>query len=249
MSERPPFPPPYVMGFLPPGSTCGGPVRLRPGGGLLSARAIVAGGWRAGQRVLDLGCGRGESLAMLCRLGIDAIGIDPAVPPQSNSMPMIQGRGDCLPFPSASFDGVLAECCLSVMDDPEAALAEVARVLKPGAPLVVTDVYARGPIIDRTLLPACLSGIVAGEELARRVERAGLRASSWEDHSEELKQLIGRVLFEHGSLAPLWGGVPAGYASDLAIRQLRPGYLLMAALRPNGASDPRGQWKGEHGHG
>lgn len=238
---------PYAQGLMPPGRATGSPARLRPGGGDLTCRAIAAGGWRAGHRVLDLGCGNGESLATLHRLGIDAVGLDLVLPPDA-AVPVIRGRGEDLPFPSSCFDGVLAECSLSVMDDPEAALAEVARVLKPGASLVAADVYGRGTVTDPRSLPPCLSGVVSGDELKRRLTRAGLVSTLWEDHSETLKRLIGQVLFEHGSLTPLWGDSPSDGNTGEAIRQLRPGYLLLAAIRPR-LSEGRDLRDKEPGHG
>lgn len=238
-------PSPFAQGVLPSGGGHDKPLRLRPGNGTLTARAIVVGGWRAGNRVLDLGCGDGASLGVLRRLGIDAIGLDAVAPSTSATALVIPGRGETMPFASASFDGVLAECSLSVMADPCAALAEAARVLKPDAALVVTDIYARGSAADRGHLPPCLAGIVTSEELARRVALAGLHPTLCEDHSDALKQLIGQILFEHGSLVPLWGDAPAEGDTEGAIRQLRPGYLLLAARR-QGDIDRQ---HAEHGHG
>ncbi len=95
-------------------------------------------------RALDAGCGNGFQTALLERLGYDTHGVDIArrllaVARRRLSSPTLAVASvEALPHRDASFDA--AACCgstLSFVDDPAAALQELARVLKPGARLVL----------------------------------------------------------------------------------------------------------------
>ncbi len=53
---------------------------LRPGGADLTQRALHCAGFRAGERVLDLGCGVGVATRLLREHGCTALGLDLAAP-------------------------------------------------------------------------------------------------------------------------------------------------------------------------
>ena len=86
-------------------------------------------------RLLDVGCGEGVVLRHLDRhlhgvsvVGLDIDGTGLRVAQAQNSVSLVQGSVYALPFASASFDLVL--CCevLEHVEQPDAALAELARV-------------------------------------------------------------------------------------------------------------------------
>lgn len=87
-------------------------------------------------RILDIGAGDGETVALLRSLGYDAIGID-----KTASDTVIPGDMAALPFENNTFDSVIAECSMSVCGDTEKAFSEVYRVLKNGGKLCISDVY------------------------------------------------------------------------------------------------------------
>ncbi|WP_144882207.1 class I SAM-dependent methyltransferase, partial [Isoptericola variabilis] len=102
-----------------------------------------------GTRVLDVGCGSGELLAHLTRLGAVATGVDPAPAMRDAARRRAPGAdvrdGDAehLPLPDASVDVVVAVNALAFADDVLDALAEATRVLVPGGAVAVAG-WAEG---------------------------------------------------------------------------------------------------------
>lgn len=102
-----------------------------------------------GDRVLDAGCGASVFPVFLARSGFRTAGLDLTEPgpPGGRSLGVGYVRGDLgrLPFAERSFDALF---CISVIehlpeDGATAALAELARVLRPGGRLLLTtDFYA-----------------------------------------------------------------------------------------------------------
>jgi len=97
---------------------------------------------KAGQRVLDVGCGTGVVAITAARLGSRVVGLDltPALLERARENSKTAGvqvewhEGDAeqLPFPDASFDVVMSQFGHIFAPRPDVALAEMLRVLKPG---------------------------------------------------------------------------------------------------------------------
>ncbi len=93
-------------------------------------------------RILDAGCGTGNNLAHLARLG-RPVGVDLSEDAlalsRTRGVTVVRGSLMALPFPDAAFDGVTSFDVLYhrwVVDD-RAAVRELARVLRPGGWLLV----------------------------------------------------------------------------------------------------------------
>ncbi len=116
--------------------------------------AFLAEQLPAGGRVLDLACGTGRVAVPLARRGFVVAGLDisgRALDVARTEAPDLEFRqGDMrrLPWPDASFDGVIniwtAFGYYQEQPDDEQALAEVARVLRPGGVFVLDTVNLSG---------------------------------------------------------------------------------------------------------
>lgn len=107
-----------------------------------------------GQRVVDVGCGAGISVAELAARGVHVTGLDPS----ENMIAVAKQRfpdsdyrvagAESLPFAASSMDGYRAERVYQHLGDPHPALAEAKRVLKPGARAVIVDIDADCWVVD-----------------------------------------------------------------------------------------------------
>lgn len=102
----------------------------------------------AASRVLDVGCGTGELLRRVRANVPDAVlaGLDPVPEMLDVARDKLSGRADLrvgyadrLPWNAGTFDVVVSCNMFHYISHPLAALREMARVLRPGGALVLTD--------------------------------------------------------------------------------------------------------------
>jgi SAM-dependent methyltransferase len=97
-----------------------------------------------GMRLLDVACGPGDAAAAAAQRGAQATGVDFAaamVAQASRLYPVPTfrvGDAEALPFPDASFDAVVIGFGVLHFADPDRALADAHRVLRPGGRLAFT---------------------------------------------------------------------------------------------------------------
>jgi ubiquinone/menaquinone biosynthesis C-methylase UbiE len=109
-------------------------------GAQLAAGLIEVTGVRRGQRALDVGCGPGPLTSALAEaLGAENVAaVDPSEPFVEACRTRVPGAdvrvgvGERLPFADGSFDAVLAQLVVQLMDDRDAGVREMARVAIPG---------------------------------------------------------------------------------------------------------------------
>lgn len=137
-----------------------------PGGAEATLRLIELAGIAPPCRVIDLGAGAGEAVRLLRSLGFEALGIDLAPGADVEN-------GDILDpsYPPGSFDAALCQCSFYLTGDPERALIEAARLIRPGGCLLFSDICPGGE-----------------SWLRRAAGQAGLRAETVEDITDEWKR-------------------------------------------------------------
>lgn len=152
---------------------------------------------RPGDRVCDIGCGTGDDALALARLvtpGGRAVGVDASATMLAEARrraaaagiaaAFVQSDAQHLALPDATFDGVRVERLLQHVPDPDAVLAELARVARPGARIVVWEAdldlfvvdapdYEVSRAMQRFVCDGFRHGRI-GHELYRRFKDLGL---------------------------------------------------------------------------
>ena len=137
-----------------------------------------------GLDVIDLGCGTGYFSAWLTRRGARVVGVDPT-PAQLETarrmqretgieFELIEGIGEDVPKPDASFDLALSEYGASIWADPYRWIPDAARLLRPGGRLVF--------LCNSTLSVLTMTLKGASTELQR--PHRGMHKIEWPDTHE-----------------------------------------------------------------
>lgn len=150
----------------------------------------------AGQTVLDLGCGAGLDLILAARrVGPTGrvIGVDASHAMLERARATISAGGyhtievrlgaiESLPVATASVDWVISNCVINLSHNKERVFREIARVLKPGGHMLVSDIVAdRLPYLARRsglLRVACVAGAIPEERYLQGLKAAGLNGAS-----------------------------------------------------------------------
>ncbi|KPI19082.1 Methyltransferase type 11 [Actinobacteria bacterium OK074] len=168
---------------------------------------LVSGrvGAAAGKRLIDVGCGIGTpALRVASRTGAEVVGITVSGKQVERATKSAEAEGltgqvrfelaDAMhmPFPDGSFDSAYALESIIHMDR-ETALREIARVIRPGGRIVLTDVYDRipapegQPSLMHFLAQAwMMSPLIGRDDYPALAEATGLRLVEATDISEQV---------------------------------------------------------------
>jgi ubiquinone/menaquinone biosynthesis C-methylase UbiE len=201
-------------------------------------------GLAPGARVADLGCGSGAFTHLLARAGYACVGLDLSaklIEVGRRKYPLIEfleGDIEHLPFPDASFDGVMLSGVVHHFPDPSRCAAEVFRVLRPGGRFVAFDPNRMNPFMwlyrDRASPLYSPLGVTENErpvcarEVAAVFERAGFEVTS-----HYLAGLTYRWVASPRArlLLPLYNFIDAALFGLGVMKRLRP-FVLTAGSKP-----------------
>jgi arsenite methyltransferase len=167
---------------------------------------------REGETVLDLGSGGGidvilsakrvgptgraygldmtDEMLALAQKNAQEAGIENAI--------FLKGVIEEVPLPAASVDVVISNCVINLSTDKAAVLTEMARVLKTGGRLGISDVVAEDPLspadrAERGSYCGCIAGALSKSEYEQ-----GLVAAGFEDVSVEFTHAVADGM--HGAI-------------------------------------------------
>jgi len=154
---------------------------------------------REGETVLDLGSGGGIDVILSARrVGPDgtAYGLDMteemlalarrnAAEAGVTNVHFLEGVIERIPLPAGSVDVVISNCVINLSVDKPAVLTEIARVLRPGGRLGISDVVAEDRLTpeeraERGSYVGCIAGALSTSEYEAGLEAAGLEHVSVE---------------------------------------------------------------------
>lgn len=174
--------------------------------GLSCGNPIAAASLKPGEVVVDLGCGGGLDVLLAAqRVGPTgkAIGID--MTPEmielaqknatkSNSPENTEfhlAPIDDTPLSDSSTDCVISNCVINLASDKSAVFREVARILKPGGRLAVSDIALKKPLPDGladdiAAYIGCIAGAISIDEYRQLLMEAGFSAVEIVDSGADL---------------------------------------------------------------
>lgn len=131
--------------------------------GTASPRLVRFAGIKAGDRVLDVGCGTGVLSLTAARTGADVTGVDLSpeliAHAKRNAELMglaprfLEGDVEALPFEDASFDVVVSQFGHMYAPRPDVAIREMLRVLRPGGTIAFATWPPEGNIGQALAMP------------------------------------------------------------------------------------------------
>jgi arsenite methyltransferase len=174
---------------------------LGSGGGIdviLSARRVASSGTAYGLDMTD------EMLALAQQNARDA-GV--------TNVHFLKGVIEQVPLPANSVDVVISNCVINLSTDKAAVLTEIARVLKPGGRVGVSDIVAEDRLneadrAERGSYVGCIAGALSKSEYVAGLEAAGFEDVSVEFTHEVADGMHSAIVKAHKTETPAAKGLP-----------------------------------------
>jgi len=154
---------------------------------------IAVAGLNPGERVLDLGSGGGIDVLLSAKrvgptgraIGLDmtdemlALAQQNAAQAGATNVEFLKGHIEAIPLPAASVDVVISNCVINLAADKPAVFREIARVLRPGGRMGVSDVVAEDRLsvedrLERGSYTGCIAGALSFGEFQAGLAAVGL---------------------------------------------------------------------------
>lgn len=197
--------------------------------GLSCGNPTAFAGIREGETVVDLGCGGGLDVFLAARKvgpAGRAIGIDMtsemlelarrnAIKAGHSHVEFYQASIDHLPLDDSTVDCIISNCVINLAPDKDAVFREMARVLKPGGRLAISDIALKQPLPreienDVTALVGCIAGAIMIDHYRQGLLAAGFSAVEIVDSHSDLNA-YSQVGGQNGCCSPAMstsGGLP-----------------------------------------
>jgi len=188
---------------------------------------IAVADLREGETVLDLGSGGGIDVILSAKrvgesglaYGVDmtdemlALARANASEAGARNAIFLKGVIEQVPLPAASVDVVISNCVINLSTDKAAVLTEIARVLKPGGRVGVSDVVAEDRLspeqrAERGSYVGCIAGALSVGEYTAGLEAAGFENVSVEFTHEVADGLHGAIVKAVKTSRPSEQGLP-----------------------------------------
>ncbi len=156
-----------------------------------------------GERVLDLGSGSGmDTFVAALKVGDmgKVVGIDMTdaqlekaeklrTRDRFETVSYVEGRLESLPFEDDAFDVVISNGVINLCADKGVVFKEIARVLRTGGRLALSDIVSRSQlpesiVCDSTLWAACIGGAMQVDEYRLAIKMAGMRVDTVEENAQ-----------------------------------------------------------------
>ena len=166
-----------------------------------------------GETVLDLGSGGGIDVILSAKrvgpagtaYGLDmtdemlALARQNAADAGVTNVHFLKGVIEEIPLPASSVDVVISNCVINLSVDKAAVLTEIARVLKPGGRVGVSDIVAEDRLTaedrsERGSYVGCIAGALSKSEYEAGLEAAGFEQVSVEFTHEVADGMHGAVV-------------------------------------------------------
>jgi SAM-dependent methyltransferase len=149
---------------------------------------------KEGERVLDLGSGGGIDVILSARrvgptgkaFGLDMtdemldLAVRNAADAGVTNVEFVRGTIEAVPLPSATIDVVISNCVINLAADKAAVFSEIARVLRPGGRVGVSDIVADDSLspeerAERGSFVSCIAGALSFWEYQAGLAAVGLQ--------------------------------------------------------------------------
>ncbi len=146
-----------------------------------------------GERVLDLGSGGGIDVLLSAKrvgpsgraFGLDmtdemlALAQHNAAEAGATNVEFLKGHIEAIPLPAESIDVVISNCVVNLAADKPSVFAEIARVLRPGGRIGISDIVAEDSLspeqrAERGSYAGCIAGALSVTEFREGLEAVGL---------------------------------------------------------------------------
>jgi SAM-dependent methyltransferase len=204
--------------------------------GLSCGNPVAMASLKPGETVVDLGCGGGLDVFLAAgRVGPagKAIGIDmtPAMidrarrnaaqTPDLHNVEFHLATIDKLPLPDASADVVISNCVINLAPDKAAVFKEIARVLKPGGRVAVSDIALKRPLppeLRESIMAyvGCIAGAILIPDYEAGLNAAGFSAVQVIDSGADLNAYA-KVENQSGCCSPAMDDVTMDKATETRI--------------------------------